>query len=100
MLHLMYNGYTLIARTIVVKHKIFYGQKKRQTKSSKDQISPRPDCCPAGPGRGQAVAGCDNQSREDTIGVDTGHAVGCGLKLDAASLGLAIRDCKEREFSG
>jgi len=74
-------------------------QRKRQTKGSKDQIPPRLIAVRLAQEEAKRVAGRDNQSREDTIGMDTGHADGCGLNWmrrasDSQSAIVRTRVCR------
>jgi hypothetical protein len=92
-----------LSTIIIVIHKVFYEQENGQTKGSEGQTA-RDSDSGAGFARGKQADSGRNQT-------SIGKRLGMGqkdppdsrkerlrMKLDAASLGLAIRDCKERGF--
>ena len=92
-----------LSTIIFVIHKVFYEQKNGQTKGSEGKIAGHPDTGPRIAGGKQADSGRSQAGSGKRLGMGAENAPdslqrGLRVRLDAASLGLAIRDCKERGF--
>lgn len=100
----MYDANYILSTIIFVIRKVFYEHKNGQTEGSEVQTARDSDTGSRFAGRKQADSSRDQTHIGERVRLGSENAADSfprkrvRLKLDAASLGLAIRDCKERGF--
>jgi hypothetical protein len=92
-----------LSTIIIVIHKVFYEQENGQTESSQGQTARDSDTGPRIAGGKQTDSGRNQKGVGKRLGMGAKDPPDSRwerlrMRLDAASLGLAIRDCKERGF--